>query len=219
MKSIRLRLTVMLLCTVVTGAAWTSDTVLEEAAREAFEAVRLVTLVIEQDGQQTLAADGGTVVLERAPFILWVIHGTGSGILVQVSTGSTVYDAMGFGSAPADTLGSDAGQVMGLAEGVYNSERTLYADTFSAHYLPNPRASISHRYNRLYFGTTESDFTVGGRDVEFIVDLTRRDKPRGFTVSELPFDELFISAFVSTHDANYIPYIIDFHKVRIEFLE
>ncbi|MCK4517024.1 MAG: hypothetical protein KAU31_17315 [Spirochaetaceae bacterium] len=218
MKSIRAWLTAMLLCTVVTVATWASETVLEEAAREAVQSVRLVTLVIEQDGHQTLVADGGTVVLQRAPFILWVIHGTTAGILLQISNESVVYDSIGFGSAMADALGSDVGQVMGLAEGVYNSERTLYADTFAAHYLPNPRTSIDHRYNRLYFGTTESDFTVGGRDVEFIVDLTRRDKPRGFPVSNAPFDELFISAFVSTHDANYVPYILDLHRVRLEFL-
>ena len=219
MKSIRVSLVSVLLCITSGVTVWASETVLEEAAREAVQAARLVTLVIEQNGHQTLAADGGTVVLERSPFILWVVHGTGGGILLQISNESVVYDALGFGSALVDALGSDAGQVMGLAEGVYNSERTIYADTFAAHYLPNPRTSTDHRYNRLYFGTTEIDFTVGGRDVEIVVDLTRRDKPREFALAELPSDELFISAFVSTHDADYMPYILDFHRVRLEFVD
>jgi hypothetical protein len=209
----------VLLCIVAGGATWATEPVLEQAAREAVRSGRLVTLVIEQDGHQTLAADGGTVVLERAPFILWVIHETDGGILLQVSNASLVYDAIGFESALVRGLGSDAGQVMGLAEGVYNSERTLYADTFSAHYLPNPRTSIDHRYNRLHLGNTERDFTVGGRDVEFIFDLTGQNKRRAYPVSATPFDELFISAIVSIHDANYMPYILDFHRVRIEFLQ
>jgi hypothetical protein len=217
MKSIRVCRVLALVFGLASVTTWATEPVLETAAREAVESGRLVTLVIEQAGQQTWPDDGGTVVLERAPFILWVIHGTGGGILVQVSGESLVFDAVGFGGAMVQALGNDAGQVMGLAESTYNIDRTLYADTFAAHYLPNPRTSIDHRYNRLYLGTVESDFTVGGRDVEFIVDLARDEKRRPYPVSDAAFDELYITALVSTLDTDYMPYVLDYHNVRIEF--
>ena len=217
MKSIRVCVMSLMIGLVVQAAVWSSEPVLEEAATQARRDGQLFAVVIEQEGRQVTVADGDTIELERAPFVIWVVHVAPGGILLQVSSERAVYDAAAFGRTFAEALGSDIDRVMGLAEAEYNLDRTLYVAPYAAHYLPHPRDSIVHRYNRTYIGTSENDFTAGGRDVDFIAEQMDWDVRHEYHVSESPLDELFVTALAVIYDKNYTPNILDYRRVRLVF--
>jgi len=172
---------------------------------------------VEQDGLQIAVTDGDVVPLRRAPFAIWVIFTEPGGALMQVSTGRDVYDAIGPGKAFANALGAAIDRVMGMAEVSYNADRSLLLDTYATHDLGNPRDNVDYRFNRVYHGPSWNDFVAGGRDVEFLAAIGSTGRPK-YRIAEVPFDRIYVTTFASIYDKNYVPNILDYQRVILEFV-
>lgn len=211
----RFALLVVGLSVALTAGA--SEPVLEQAAAQLGSDGYLFGLVIEQNGRMAAVSHGDTVSLAAAPFTVWVVYGDTDAVLLQVSPEPRVHDAIGPGLALYQTLGADAEMIMGMGEYDFNVERAFYLDSFAAHYLPNPRTDPRHRFNRVYYGPIESEFTAGGRDIEWLMDLTGT-LPGGMSrVGDRALRELYLTAFVAEYDADYRQAVKDYLAFRIVF--
>lgn len=206
----------LLLGAIVVSGAIADQPLLTRRAAEHWRLGRSVSMVIEQGGVQYNSVSGSTVLLQRAPFTVWIVYTGTPHASLNVSSERGIYDAIGYEWALRDNF-DDYEMIMGMAEYPYNQDRELFMSESGVHYLINPFGEAEHRFNQLYYGGPEPIFMAGGRDVESIFDTTNWDDQASYAISELPFDSLYLTLFYSEPDDDFVPYVVDYFKLELRF--
>ena len=185
-----------------------------EAAEKARNRQHSFALLIEQDRAVYSPDNGETIHLKRSPFTLWVLYTGGvPQVLINVSAKDLLFAPVSQNDDLEESLGEDYMMLMGLAEGLYNSDNLLFLDLFGCHYLPDPSAG-EHRFDRALWG---DGYVAGGREVEKVIDLTGESSAE-YPLTRLPYKTLYITGLHTEYDANYNKIVRESTAFKIELL-
>ncbi len=138
------------------------------------------------------------IALRPAPFAIVVAMHEPDGLLVNANVAPDIYRGV-VKKRSLDEILDEPDMFMGMAETLFNEERTLYVSASSPHYLYYFTPE-DHRYDRI---DIIDGVVIGHRFVEFLWDLEGEGfgGPSGTVPVEEMVEPLYLSFFYATWEA------------------
>jgi len=195
----------LLTISAVTTTAEEWNLSLAGEARELLEKNDHFAAALLQDGVLRPVAND-SIVLRLASFSIVLITHEPNGVLMNASVRPTFYDGVRDGLA-LDRILEDPGMFMGMAEPLFNRERSLYVSEVYPHYLFYTD-HLAHRFDFVHIAAGTADdgtgsAVIGVREVEFLWDIDGSAWPeREIVPVDALATPLYLSFFATIFEKN-----------------